>query len=125
MRPNPKREEEEEEEEEEEDEQDICPSPATTSPFAFETPKTLMVSPQSLSPFSFSSPASANACIKSPEVSTPPGLLEASPEEDAVHAERNCLKLRTASEARTTFLSTDSPEVVECADVVEKMLQTI
>ena len=42
-----------------------------------------------------------------------------------MHAQRNCPKLRTVSEARTTCLSTDSPEVVECADVAEQMLQTI
>ena len=76
-------------------------------------------------PFSFLFPASANACIKSPEVSTPPGLPEASPEEDAVRVERNCSKLRTVSAARTTFLSADSPEVVEGADATQQMLQTV
>ena len=121
-----------EKEEEEDEEQDIRPSSTATSPFAVETHKKSrfyflppIMTNSELSPFSFSSPASADACIESPEVSTPPGLPEASPEEDAVRAARNCSKLRTLSEARTTFLSADSPEVVEGADTAEQLLQTI
>ena len=76
------------EKEEEEEDENICPFAATKSPFAFETPKTVTASSPFSRPFTFSSPASDEACIKLPDVSTPPGLPEVSPEKDTDEAKQ-------------------------------------